>query len=117
MHQVTHDHTVVNELVERGLLDAEQAATHPLRNLITNSVGGDERGLRAEVHKIAIEPNDVIVLCSDGLTEMLDDDDIARTLVGSGDPQEACDRLVVAANEAGGVDNITTIVAQFAPLS
>jgi PPM family protein phosphatase len=113
--QLTQDHTLVGEMVRNGVLPAAEAAQHYMRNIITNAVGGNERGIQVEIHKVALEPGDSVLLCSDGLTEMVPDDHIAVTLAEN-DPETACRTLVDAANAAGGRDNITAIVARFDPL-
>src|ERR1700675_1287310 len=77
LHRLTHDHTLVEEMVRRGQLQPEEAAHHPFRHIITNAVGGHEAGVQVECHRIELEPDDTLVLCSDGLTEMLSDDCIA----------------------------------------
>jgi serine/threonine protein phosphatase PrpC len=91
----------------------EQAANHPYRHVITNAVGGHERGLQAEVHKVELGPGDAMLLCTDGLTEMVPDDRMATILQAEPDPQHACERLVAEAKEQGGKDNVTVIVARF----
>ena len=111
--QLTTDHTLVGEMVREGILKPAEAAHHQFRHVVTNVVGGVEAGIRAEVQKVDLQPGDVILLCSDGLTEMLADERIAAVLHAEPDPQAACDRLVTEANEQGGRDNITVIVARF----
>lgn len=113
LRQVTNDHTLVAELVRRGSLTPQAAATSRYRNLITNSIGGGEPGVLAELHKLDLEPSDVLLLCSDGLTEMLSDDLIATIMREEQEPQTICERLVSEANKGGGKDNITVIVAAF----
>jgi protein phosphatase len=113
LYRLTHDHTLVQELVRRGHLKAEDAAKHQWRHVVTNVVGGTEPGVNPEVHKLHLEEGDVLLLCSDGLTEMVPDDAIARVLRDETDPQRACQRLVAQANERGGKDNITVVVARF----
>lgn len=113
LHRLTRDHTFVEELVRRGILTAEAAAEHRLRHVITNAVGGDSLAMDVEVHKLDLEPGDAVLLCSDGLTEMLADEEIGRILLVEGDPELVCQHLVVGANEAGGRDNVTVIVARF----
>jgi len=115
LHQVTHDHTVVSELVSAGALDASAARRHELRHLVTNVVGGGRDGVRTEVHKVRLKGDDVVLLCTDGLTEMLTHDRIDSILGSQRDPDVAAKHLVVAANEAGGSDNITALVARFDP--
>jgi len=112
LHQLTRDHTVVDELLQQHVIDEEAARQHPMRHLITNSLGGPEPGVRPEVHRLPLEPGDMLLLCTDGLTEMVPQPEIATTLASTGSPAEACDRLVARANELGGVDNVTVIVAK-----
>ena len=113
LHQLTMDHTIVAEMVRRGILSPVQAALHPDRHVITNVLGGHEPGVRVEMHKLDLEPGDVLLLCSDGLSEMVPAARIAAALDEEHEPRGACERLVAEANEAGGKDNITAIVARF----
>jgi serine/threonine protein phosphatase PrpC len=113
LHRLTHDHTLVEEMVRRGQLQPEEAAHHHLRHLITNAVGGPNPGVQVECHRIDLEADDTILLCSDGLTSMVPDDRIAAVLQADHEPRAACERLVAEANEHGGTDNITVIVARF----
>jgi protein phosphatase len=112
LQQLTQDHTFVAELIRRGALSAEEGSRHPFRHVVTNILGGGHPGVRVEVHKLDLHPRDVMLLCSDGLTEMVSHDQIAAILRDDPDPRRACERLVAAANDAGGLDNITTIVAR-----
>jgi len=111
--RLTHDHTLVAEMVSRGDLQPEEAAHHHLRHVITNAVGGKEQGVQVECHRLELEPDDTLVLCSDGLTEMVSEDRIAAVLQADQEPRTACERLVAEANENGGKDNISVIVARF----
>jgi len=113
LHQLTHDDTLVQQMVETGILAPEKAAKHNLRHVITNVVGGPSPGVHAEVHRIRLEPDDTLLLCTDGLTGMLPDDRIATILGACSGPQEACEQLVRLANEQGGDDNVTVIVARY----
>ncbi|MDB4966039.1 MAG: stp 5, partial [Myxococcales bacterium] len=79
----------------------------------TNSVGGSEPGLKPEVHKVPIVAGDVVLFCSDGLTGMVTDEQIATVLHTEPDPERACRLLVTLANDNGGQDNVTAIVARF----
>ncbi|HEY1376549.1 MAG TPA: protein phosphatase 2C domain-containing protein [Gemmataceae bacterium] len=114
LYRLTHDHTLFNELVARGALLPGQEQSVRLRHVITNAVGGGDPGVKVEVTRAQLEPGDRLLLCTDGLTDLLDDDRIAATLKTSPDPQEACDRLVADANDRGGHDNITAVIAVFA---
>ena len=100
-------------MVRNGSLTIEAAAQHRWRHVITNVVGGDTADLKVEVHKLHLEDGDRVLLCSDGLTEMLAEEEINQALHTEGEPEQICRRLVTRANEAGGRDNITAIVADF----
>jgi PPM family protein phosphatase len=113
LHQITHDHTLTAELVRQGTLRPEEAAGHRLRNVITNVVGGSEAGVNVESHALAVHAGDRLLLCSDGLTEMLTNEAIAAALRAEPDPQVACANLVAQANDAGGRDNITVLIVRF----
>ncbi|MEE9392064.1 MAG: Stp1/IreP family PP2C-type Ser/Thr phosphatase [Planctomycetota bacterium] len=108
MEQVTRDHTYLNELIDMGLLTPEQAEGHPDKNIITRCVGMAQ-SLEIEFNQRKAEKNDRVVLCSDGLTNMVRDEEI-RTLASLADPSEACDKLIALANERGGDDNITIAI-------
>jgi PPM family protein phosphatase len=113
LHRLTRDDTLVQQMVEKGLLTQEGAAQHDLRHIITNVVGGPTPGVKATVHRMRLERGDVLLLCTDGLTGMLADDRIAAVLQSSVGPQEACGELVRLANEQGGADNVTVVVARY----
>lgn len=113
LYRLTRDHTLVEEMIRNGTLAIEDAAKHHLRHVITNAVGGTSANLKVEVHKLKLEPCDRVLLCSDGLTGMLTDDEINQILHAQEEPDEACRQLVARANEVGGRDNITVVVADF----
>ena len=113
LYQVTHDHTLTAEMVRQGTLKPEQVAQHRLRHVITNVVGGTEVGVTVEAHALHVHGGDRLLLCSDGLTEMVSDDAIAAVLAAELDPEAACQKLVAQANEAGGRDNITVLIVRF----
>jgi protein phosphatase len=113
LHRLTEDHTMVQEMVHRGMLQPHEVAGHHLRHVVTNIIGGHEAGVRVEVHKVHLEAGDRILLCSDGLTEMLADDEITAILQDCAEPSPACERLVAGANERGGKDNVTAVVANY----
>jgi protein phosphatase len=113
LYQLTHDHTLMAEMVRRGELRPEQVAQHRLRHVITNVVGGTETGVHVEAHALDVHAGDRLLLCSDGLTEMVTDEAIAAILDTEADPERACTKLVALANEAGGRDNITVLIARF----
>lgn len=109
--QVTRDHSLISEQVRAGLLSEGDAKKHKLKNIITRSVGYQE-AVEIDIFKIDLSDRDRLVLCSDGLTNMLDDDTICRT-AQNGDIKDACRKLVNLANERGGEDNITVILCEF----
>jgi PPM family protein phosphatase len=113
LFQLTRDHTLVEEMVRRGVLPADEAAGHRWRHVITNAVGGGSTKVKVEVHKVRLECGDRLLLCSDGLTNMVPEDEISRVLESETQPEQACRRLVARANEAGGRDNITVVVVHF----
>jgi serine/threonine protein phosphatase PrpC len=113
LHQITHDHTLMAEMVARGTLKPEEVKHHRLRNIITNVVGGNEEGVNVEAHALEVHAGDRLLLCSDGLTEMLSNDAIAATLRAEPDPQAVCAKLLAQANDAGGRDNITVLIVRF----
>ena len=108
---VTRDHSLVEDLVERGELTREQARTHPHRNLITRALGA-EPVLMADCFRQPLAPGDCLLLCSDGLTDMLLDEEIARILSEGNRPEKQAEALVRAALSGGGRDNITVVVVQ-----
>ncbi len=114
LRQLTTDHTVVAEAVERGLLTREQAAIHPQRGVVTRAVGLDP-DVRVDLPEpLELEPGDQVLLCSDGLTEVVDDDQIAEVLADQVDGGDACGTLIAAANRAGGPDNVTVVLLRVA---
>ena len=115
LHQLTQDHTVVAELVRAGTLRQDQVAVHPLRHVITNVVGGPTLGVKVEARAFAVQAGDRLLLCSDGLTEMVKNDAIARTLDVESEPEAAAKALLVQANDGGGRDNISIVIVRFDP--
>ena len=113
--QLTKDHSFVADLVRAGALRPDEARRHPLRHVITNVVGGTAPGVRAESHTIDLQAQDDLLLCSDGLTDMVSADEIEAVLAEAAGPEAACRQLVDLANDHGGHDNVTVIIAQFRP--
>ena len=107
--QLTHDHTVVAEMVDHGLLKPDDALLADNRSFLTRALGG-AADVDAEVETIDLLPGDRFLLCSDGLSSMVTDADIERIVASASDPQRAVQALVDAANAAGGEDNVTAIV-------
>ena len=114
LHQVTKDHSLVQEWVDAGVISAEEARTAPNRNVITRAIGA-KPSVEADVTEIDIADDDTFILCSDGLTGMLADDQIAAALMRTADLAEAAAALVQAANEAGGTDNVTVVLIRCQP--
>ncbi|KGN31173.1 protein phosphatase [Knoellia sinensis KCTC 19936] len=112
MSLVTQDHSEVREMVDAGLITAEEALRHPMRNIITRSLGTNP-GPNADVWVFPPHPGERFVLCSDGLTNELDDRTIMVALQKYDDPQVVADHLCQAAVEAGGRDNISVVVVAF----
>ncbi len=111
LERLTKDHTWVGEQVGAGLLSEAQAKVHPLRNVVTRALGG-RGGVSVEVSETEIQPGDVYLLCSDGLTTMLGDDEILRHLDEASSIEEACESLVTSSNLGGGLDNITVLMVE-----
>ena len=109
---LTEDHTWVNEQVVAGHLSHDQAREHPLKNVVTRALGGDS-DVRVDVTEVALVPGDTVLLCTDGLTTMLEDAEIADHLGGLDDGLDgACKALVEAANARGGFDNVTVVLVR-----
>ncbi len=107
--QISKDHSVISELIEAGRIQPEQALDHPAQGMITRYVGMEVRA-HAHLKTFQLRPSDRLLLCTDGLTDMVSDSMIHTILKNSDCPREACNRLIQSANEAGGHDNITAIV-------
>jgi len=109
LDQVSVDHSVVQELLDAGTITSEDVATHPERHVITRALGGPDAA-EADFFLLPLTSVDRLLLCSDGVTGMLDDGAIAGVLDAVDDPRDAADRLVAASVEAGGHDNATAVV-------
>lgn len=109
--QITKDHSYVQEQVDAGLLTPEQARYHPYSNVITRCVGASDE-VEADIYTGEARVGDVFLLCSDGLTGMVDDRRLAQLLMARSGPGRIVDSLIAEANGRGGLDNITAIVIQ-----
>jgi PPM family protein phosphatase len=109
LQQLTKDHSYVQEQVDAGLLTPDQARVHPYSNVITRCVGAGI-DVAPDIYFGSLEAGDVLLLASDGLTGMLEDEQLGRILDSEGGPQMWVDRMVAEANRRGGLDNITAIV-------
>lgn len=114
--QITQDHSMVAELVRNHVITAEMARSHPYRNVITRAVGVDPV-VTPDVLSHDLKPDDLWLLCSDGLYNMVDDERIAEILRSSASDEKAADRLLEAALEGGGTDNISFILARVTEVS
>ena len=114
--QVSTDHSLVQELVDAGQITADEAATHPERNVITRALG-DPGGQHADYFVVPLADAERVLLCTDGVTGMIDDEAIAGILAENPDPREAAERLVAAAVAAGGEDNATAVVVDVVGLA
>ena len=109
---VTSDHSLVEAQVKAGLINREQSLKSEHQNILLRALGR-EPDVQVELGEITIAPGDRVLLCSDGLTRMVDDEGLAGALAKfRGDPQRACDQLIATANENGGPDNITVVVVE-----
>jgi serine/threonine protein phosphatase PrpC len=111
LERLTHDHSLVDEQVRLGQLTPAQAETSPMRNVITRAVGTQDE-VDADVIEFVVARGDLYLLASDGLMREVDDERIAGILRGSGELDQTCAQLIRAANEAGGRDNITCVLAR-----
>jgi protein phosphatase len=113
LHQLTQDHTLVAEMVRSGALHPDEVAGHRLRHVVTNVVGGNEAGVKVEARALEVQAGDRLLLCSDGLTEMVSNDLIAATLDAEPAPEAAAKKLLERATEGAAPDNITLLVVRF----
>jgi serine/threonine protein phosphatase PrpC len=111
LSRLTHDHSLVDEQVRLGQLTQDEADHSPLRNVITRAIG-TQTSVSADIAELALEPDDILLLCSDGLTKELSDDRIEAMLADDGDLDGLCGRLIDAAKAAGGHDNVTAVLAK-----
>ncbi len=109
--QITRDHSLVEEMVRMGELDKRDAKIHPDKNIITRAIGV-LADVTVDFFETTVAAGDTILLCSDGLTNMVDDEQIKRIILGQRDIVEKAERLILAANENGGSDNITVVLAE-----
>jgi protein phosphatase len=116
LERLTKDHNLASILVEMNKITPEESATHPARHQLTAYVGM-ERAAKPAVTQVTLEPDDRLLLCTDGLTGMVPDAEIAQVLAGKKRPQAALAMLVEKANGAGGRDNITAVLVDYQSLS
>jgi protein phosphatase len=109
LHRVSTDHSVVQQLVDSGRITEEEARVHPERHIVTRALGAPE-ALDPDFFRVSLTDGERVLLCSDGITDLVRDPEIAEVLSGHPEPGEAADALVAAALDAGGVDNATALV-------
>jgi protein phosphatase len=110
--QLTRDHSLVAEQVRRGILTAAEAEESDMQSVLLRALGAQEE-IEVDAEEHALFPRDILLLCSDGLTRMVTDPEIAGTLQSETDPTRAAEKLIALANERGGPDNITVVIARF----
>jgi protein phosphatase len=111
--RITHDHTLAQEYADLGNLGQAEVAKHPLSHVLTRAIGGPTETLMSDTHHRDIEDGDRLLLCSDGLTKVASEDDIAAVLAANASSKDACRALVELALARGGPDNVTVIVAGY----
>ncbi len=111
IHKLTQDHSLVAELLANGQITPEQARNHPQKNVITRAVGTDP-DVEVDIYEFRTEPKDIILLCTDGLSNLLSDQEMQELIRSSAKMEEAAKALVEAANEKGGFDNITAVLLE-----
>ncbi len=109
MKQITEDHSLVEVMVKTGELDRDEARVHPNKNIITRALGANAN-VEPDFFEVHLEEGDTVLMCSDGLTNMLEDEMIEKIIRDNDDPQSAADTLVKCANQNGGKDNIAIII-------
>ena len=110
IEQLTDDHSLVYEQVKRDMMTKEEAELSEMKNVLTRALGTKPE-VAVDLDELTLAQGDALVLCTDGLTTMVSDDDILSVVMSLDDPGAACERLVDMANENGGKDNVTVIVA------
>ena len=109
IERITRDHSVVEGLIESGNITAEQARTHPNRNLITRALGPEE-SIECDVYDVALDEGDVLLLCSDGLVVTVTDEEMLSTVAAAATPAESLELLLALSKQRGAPDNVTAVV-------
>jgi protein phosphatase len=109
--QITHDHTVVQSMLDEGSITPQEAESHPQRSLLVQALGGTQTALAPEVRVTDVQAGDRYLLCTDGLSTSVDEDEIRRVVEGTGEPADAVRALVELSIRAGGADNVACVVA------
>ena len=111
IEQITRDHSLVEEMVRMGGIDRESARSHPDKNIITRAIGAKDT-VDVDFFHVELEPGDMVLMCSDGLTNMLEDEEIHMIMESQESVEEKAEELVKAANNNGGKDNITVLIIE-----
>ena len=111
---ITRDHTLAQSLADAGAIPQEEVPSHPDRHVLTRVVGGHGGWIRGDTHHVPLQPGDAVVVCTDGLTEVAEDMEIARILAETPSSEAACASLIELALDRGAPDNVTVIVARYA---
>lgn len=111
--QLTKDHTLAQAMIEAGVAGRDEPAARSMRHVLTAALGSLGPKTKPEIQRFEIKPNDHLLLCTDGLTEMVDDKTIASLLENADSADHACENLVTVALAAGGLDNVTVVLARF----
>jgi protein phosphatase len=111
--QLTTDHTLAQTLIDAGIASRDDPAARSMRHILTAALGSMDEGLEPQVQTLKMIRGDRLLLCTDGLTDMVDDKTITRVLKEKGPSQQACQKLIDLALAGGGLDNVTVVVAQF----
>ena len=109
--RLTRDHSVVEDMVARGDITPEEARTHPRKNLITRALGSEER-IRADLYEKELQPGDFLLLCSDGLSNIVTDQELLYEAIHGGEPSDCCQRLLHITLSRGAPDNVTAVLFQ-----
>ena len=113
LHQLTQDHSLAQELVRQGVMTEEEALYSAPSNVLTRALGVRDQ-VAEDIIYHSVEPDDYFIICSDGLYNMVEDEEILKIMRGDGSLSDKAAQLITQANEAGGTDNITVVLTQFA---
>ena len=111
--RLTRDHSVVEDMVARGDITPEEARNHPRKNLITRALGSEEH-TRADLYEKELQPGDFLLLCSDGLSNIVTDQELLYEVIHGGEPADCCQRLLNITMSRGAPDNVTAVLIQIA---
>jgi protein phosphatase len=111
--KITRDHTMAQNFVDMGVMKEDEARSHRMSHVLTQALGGTGDEIQGDLHALEVKAGDRVLLCTDGLTNLMDPEEIAEILTQATTSKQACDRLVELALDYGGLDNITAIVASY----